>query len=64
MTSSTLLGLQYEIYAAGNDGGADTVRFVADDSENVPRRNHAGSGGDDVSQQGLASDFMQNFGKL
>jgi len=61
---AALRSLQDEIDASVGDGGADTIGFVADDGEDIVRRDYARGGRNDMSQQRLAADFMQHLWKL
>ena len=64
MAGAALFSLQDEIYASRREGGADAIGFVADDGEHIARGNDLRGGGDDMRQQGLASDLMQHFRQL
>ena len=64
VAGAALLGLQDEIDAGVCDGGADALGFVTDDGEDIAWRDDARGGRDDMSEQRLAADFMQHFGKL
>ena len=64
VASAALLSLQDEIDAGVGDGGPDTVGFVTDDGEDVVWRDDTRGGRNNVSEQWLAADFMQHFGKL
>jgi hypothetical protein len=50
MARSTLLKLLHELDSRGLQRFADTFRFMADDGEDVLRRNDLGRGGYHVSQ--------------
>ena len=64
VSGAALFGLQNKIYAGGGDGGADAVGFVADDGEDIIRRDDTSGGGDDVRKQGLAANFVEDFWQL
>ena len=62
MTGAALLGLVDEVDAGCSNGGFDLVGLVTDDGEDAGGRDDLGCGGDDMSEQGFAADFMQDFG--
>ena len=64
VAGAALLGLQNEIDAGAGNGAADSVGFVADDGEDIIRRDDPGGRCDDMSEKRLAANFMQNLGKL
>ncbi len=64
MSGAALLGLQDEIDTGWGEGGADAAGLVTDDGEDVARGNDVGSGGDDMCQQRLSTNFMKHFRKL
>ena len=64
MAGAALFSLQDEIHAGRRERGADAIGFVADDGEHIARGNDLRGGGDDMRQQGLASDLMQHFRQL
>lgn len=64
VAGAVLFGLQHKIYAGAGDSLANPVGFVADDGEDIARRYYACCRGDDMSQQWLASNFVEHFRKL
>ncbi len=62
VASATLFGLQDKVDARVANRFPDPLRFMADDDEDVGRRDDSACGGDDMRQDGLAGDLMQNFG--
>ena len=62
VAGAALLGLKDEGDAGGGYGGADLFGFVADDAEDLVGGRDRFSGGDDVEQEGLATDFVKDFG--
>jgi hypothetical protein len=64
VSGAALLGLQDELDAGVFDGGAHTVSLVADDAVDLIGWNESSGGGDDVEQEGPASDLVKNFGAL
>jgi hypothetical protein len=64
VAGAALLGLEDELDAGGGDGGTDAVGLVADDAVDVVCGHDGLCGGDDVEEEGAASDFMEDFGAL
>ena len=62
MARATLLSLEHKGDAGGSDGGADLVCLVADDAEDLVGGGDSLGGGNDVQKEGLASDFVEDFG--
>src|SRR5438270_2273154 len=64
VAGAALLGLEDELDAGVFDGGSDAVSFVADDAVDVIGGDDGFGGGDDVEEEGAASDFVEDFGAL
>jgi hypothetical protein len=64
VAGAALLGLEDELDAGVFDGSFYTVGFVADDAEDLVRRDDLLCGGDDVEEEGAASDLVEDFGAL
>ncbi len=64
VAGAALLGLEDELDAGVGDGVADAVAFVADDCSRSGRRDDGLCGGDDVQQQGTATNLVQYLGSL
>jgi len=62
VSGAALLGLQDELDASGGDGCTDAVGFVADDAEDMVGGNCDFGGGDDVEEEGAATDLVEDFG--
>ena len=57
-----LFELLNELNAGGSDGGANLGSLMANDGEDVCRGDDLGGGGDDVTEERLATDFVEDFG--
>lgn len=64
MAGSALLGLEDELDSGGLNGGADAVGLVADDAVDLVGWNDLLGGGDDVEEEGAATDLVEDFGAL
>lgn len=64
VSGAALWILHYELDAGVLDRLADALGFVTDDCVDVGGGNDLLRGSDHVRQQRLASDLMQDFGKL
>ncbi len=64
VAGAALLGLEDELDAGGGDGGSDAVGFVADDAVDVVGGDDGLGGGDDVEEEGAATDLVEDFGAL
>jgi len=56
--------LQNEIDPGMGNSGADASGLVADDREDIVRRDDPSGRCDDMSEKRLAANFMQDLGKL
>src|SRR5580704_6703051 len=64
VAGAALLGLENELDAGVGYGGADAVGLVADDAEDVVGGDHGFGGGDDVEEEGAATDLVEDLGAL
>src|SRR3954469_14474558 len=64
VAGAALLRLEDELDAGVLDGGSDAVGFVADDAVDVIGGDDRFGCGDDVEEEGAASDFVEDFGAL
>jgi hypothetical protein len=64
VAGAALLGLEDKLNAGGGDSGADAVGLVADDAVDVVSGDDGFCGGDDVEEEGAASNLVEDFGAL
>src|ERR1035438_577959 len=64
VSSAPLVGLQHELHARARDSLAHALGFMADDYEDVVRRDDLGRHSNDMSQNRLATNFMEHLGML
>jgi hypothetical protein len=64
VAGAALLGLEDELNAGGDDGGADAVGLVTDDAEDVVGGDDFFCGRDDVKEESAASDLVKDLGAL